>query len=94
MSQTILIPTPLRKLTGDVESVELDAENVGQVIDELERRFPGFRARVCDESGALRRFINVYVDGEDVRFLDNLSTRLPDGVEVSIVPAIAGGAGV
>lgn len=93
MSLKVLIPTPLRKLTGDADSVEVEARSVGEIIDQLERRFPGFRARVCSDSGELRRFVNIYVDGEDVRFLNNLSTEVRDGVEVSIVPAIAGGSG-
>jgi len=91
MSLKILIPTPLRKLTGDVESVEVGPGTVTEIIQELDHRFPGFRARLCEDSGALRRFINVYVDGEDVRFLENVSTPVKDGAEVSIVPAIAGG---
>ncbi len=91
MPLNVIIPTPLRKITGNVEAVEVDAATVAEVIERLEERFPGFRARLCDENGCLRRFINIYVDGEDVRFLDNLSTRLADSAEVSIVPAIAGG---
>jgi molybdopterin synthase sulfur carrier subunit len=91
MALRVLIPTPLRKLTGDAETVEVDAKNVREIIEQLESRYPGFAARICDDSGELRRFINVYVDGEDVRFLDNLSTTVSEGVEVSIVPAIAGG---
>ena len=93
MSLKVLIPTPLRRLTGDIDSVDVNASSVREIIEQLEDRFPGFRARVCDESGELRRFINVYVNGEDVRFLDNLGTSVSDGVEVSIVPAIAGGSG-
>ena len=91
MSLKVVIPTPLRKFTSGAESVEVDAETVGQVIDSLDSRFPGFRASVCDESGSLRRFINIYIDGEDVRFLENLSTKVTDGSEVAIVPAISGG---
>ena len=91
MSLKIIIPTPLRKITGDAETVEVETGTVRDIIDRLEVRYPGFRARLCDETGELRRFINVYVDGEDVRFLDNLSTNVRDGAEVSIVPAIAGG---
>lgn len=91
MSLKVLIPTPLRKLTGDVDSLDVEAHSVGEIIDQLEQRFPGFRSRVCGDDGELRRFVNIYVDGEDVRFLDNLSTKVGDGVEVSIVPAIAGG---
>lgn len=91
MSLKIIIPTALRRLTGETDTVEIEAASVSEAIDCLDQRFPGFRARVCDEAGELRRFINIYVDGEDVRFLDNLSTRIPDGAELSIVPAIAGG---
>jgi molybdopterin converting factor small subunit len=61
------------------------------VLDNLDSRYPGFRASVCDESGSLRRFINIYLDGEDVRFLENLSTQVTDGSEIAIVPAISGG---
>ncbi len=91
MSLRILIPTALRKFTDDVETVEIEAGTVKDVIDRLDERYPGFRARVCDTNGGLRRFIKIYVDGEDVHFLDNLATRVPEGAEVSIVPAIAGG---
>jgi molybdopterin synthase sulfur carrier subunit len=91
MSLQIIIPTPLRKITGNLDAVEIEAETINEAIDSLDERFPGFRSRVCDDTGELRRFINIYVNGEDVRFLDNLTTRIPDGAEVSIVPAIAGG---
>lgn len=72
-------------------AVEIETGTVAEILARLDIRYPGFRARVCEESGQLRRFINVYVDGEDIRFLDNLSTLVPDGAELSIVPAIAGG---
>ena len=91
MSLKVIIPTPLRKSTGDAGTVEVEAGTVTQIIESIEQRFPGFRSRLCDESGELRRFINIYVDGEDVRFLDSLKTNVPDGAELSIVPAIAGG---
>ncbi len=91
MSLKLIIPTPLRKLTGDLEEVEVETGTVRDLITQLEARYPGFQSRVCDEGGELRRFINIYIDGEDVRFLDNLATRVPEGAEVSIVPAIAGG---
>jgi molybdopterin synthase sulfur carrier subunit len=91
MSQRIIIPTLLRRLTGNVDVVEIEALTVSEVIERLDERYPGFRSRVCEETGELRRFINIYVDNEDVRFLDNLSTRVSDGAEISIVPAIAGG---
>ena len=91
MSLQIIIPTPLRQVTGNLDTVEIEAETINEAIDSLDARFPGFRSRVCDDQGELRRFINIYVNGEDVRFLNNLTTRIPDGAEVSIVPAIAGG---
>jgi molybdopterin synthase sulfur carrier subunit len=91
MSLKIIIPTPLRKFAGNQDSVEVEAATVQEIIDNLEEKYPGFRSRICDEAGELRRFINIYIDGEDVRFLDNLSSRVPDRAEVSIVPAIAGG---
>ena len=91
MSLKVVIPAPLRKHTLGAEIVEVDAGNVQEVIDKLEARFPGIRSSVCDDSGSLRRFINIYVDGEDVRFMENLKTPTRDGVEVAIVPAISGG---
>jgi molybdopterin synthase sulfur carrier subunit len=91
MSINIVIPTLLRKLTGDSDLVELEAATVQEVLDKLDASYPGFRARVCDPSGDLRQFINIYINGEDIRFLENLSTPIPGGAEVSIVPAIAGG---
>jgi molybdopterin synthase sulfur carrier subunit len=78
-------------LTYNADAVEVDATTVRDILDRLDERYPGFRARVCEESGELRRFINIFVDGEDVRFLDNLATQVPERAEVSIVPAIAGG---
>jgi sulfur-carrier protein len=91
MSLKVTVPTPLRKLTGGADAVEVEGETVSAVIEQLETRYPGFRARLCEESGELRRFINIYVEGEDVRFLDKLATRVRDGAELSIVLAIAGG---
>jgi molybdopterin synthase sulfur carrier subunit len=83
---------PLRKLTNDVDTVNADAATLRDAIERLEGEFPGMKERLVDEQGQLRRFVNVYVNGEDVRFLDNLGTALKDGDEVSIVPAVAGGA--
>lgn len=91
MSLKVIIPTPLRKFTANADTVEVETGTVLEVLDRLEEKYPGFRSRICDESGQLRRFINIYIDGEDVRFLDNLSTTVPDQAELSIVPAIAGG---
>ena len=91
MSLKVVIPTPLRKFTSGADIVEIEAATVREVLDNLDSKFPGFRASVCDESGSLRRSINIYLDGEDVRFLENLATRVPDGSEIAIVPAISGG---
>ena len=90
MAQTVIIPTPLRRFTGRVETVEVQGSTVGEIFGQLESQFPG-SARLCEENGELRRFINVYVDGEDIRFLDRLETSVGERAEVSIVPAIAGG---
>jgi len=91
MSQTVVIPTPLRKFTGGTELVEVEATTIDEVLQKLENRFPGIRAGICESSGNLKRFINIYVDGEDVRFLKELATPVREGTEVAIVPAIAGG---
>jgi len=87
----IRIPSPLRKLTNDAEIVNADAASLGEAIDVLDGEYPGIKERICDETGQIRRFVNVYVNGEDVRFLDNLGTKLAEKDEVSIVPAVAGG---
>ena len=91
MPAKIRIPTPLRKLTNDEEVVEVSAKTIGEAIGELQGRFPGIKDRLVDESGEVRRFVNVYVNEEDIRFLQNQQTPLKDGDEVSIIPAIAGG---
>jgi len=91
MAVKVRIPTPLRKLTNDQELVEVQAKTISDAIIELQGRFPGIRERLVDESGAVRRFVNVYVNEEDIRFLQNQQTPLKDGDEVSIIPAIAGG---
>ena len=91
MAVQVLIPTPLQKFTNDETSVALEAVSVDGLIDALDGRYPGLKARLCDEAGKLRRFLNVYVNSEDIRFLDNQATPLNDGDEVSIVPAVAGG---
>lgn len=90
MSQTLLLPTPLRKHTNGIESVQLTAINVKGAIDELEGRYPGIKSRICEEDNRLRRFINIYVDGEDIRFLNSLDTPLKDDSEISVILAIAG----
>jgi sulfur-carrier protein len=91
MSTKVRIPTPLRKLTNNEEMVEVSAGTVGGAITELQSRYPGIQERLVDESGAVRRFVNVYVNEEDIRFLQNQQTPLKDGDELSIIPAIAGG---
>jgi molybdopterin synthase sulfur carrier subunit len=88
---TVLIPTPLRKLTNELESVSAAGATVGEVIDHLETAFPGIKDRVCDEAGNVRRFVNIYVGGEDIRFLKDKATPVTEADEISIVPAIAGG---
>ncbi len=91
MSVTVRIPTPLRKLTNELDVVTGDGSNLVACIDSLEQQYPGLKERLCDEGGELRRFVNVYVNGEDVRFRQGLQTPLKPGDEVSIVPAVAGG---
>jgi molybdopterin synthase sulfur carrier subunit len=87
----VRIPTPLRKLTNNEELVEVNASSVGAAITELQSRYPGIKERLVDETGAIRRFVNVYVNEEDIRFLQNQDTPLQNGDEISIIPAIAGG---
>ncbi len=87
----VRIPTPLRKLTNDLEVVSAAGANVGELITNLDKAFPGLRERICDEQGNVRRFVNIFVSDEDIRFLQELATPVKDGDEVSIVPAIAGG---
>jgi molybdopterin synthase sulfur carrier subunit len=91
MSVQVLIPTPLQKFTNEEASVALDANTIDALIDALDARYAGIKGRLCDENGKLRRFLNIYVNSEDIRFLDNQATVLSDGDEVSIVPAVAGG---
>ena len=91
MTVTVRIPTPLRKLTGGADEVSIEASNVGELIESLESAHAGLKERLCDDAGEIRRFVNVYVNDEDVRFMGGRDTALKDGDEVSIVPAIAGG---
>jgi molybdopterin synthase sulfur carrier subunit len=88
---SVRIPTPLRKLTSDKDEVNISAASIGQLIDEMENQYPGIKSRLCDESGNVRRFINLYVNNEDIRFLKGKETALNEGDIVSIIPAIAGG---
>ncbi len=88
----MLIPQPLRNLTGNLSKVSGEGATLESLVSHLDGAYPGMRDRVMDESGQLRRFVNIYVNGEDVRFTEGLATALKDGDEVSIVPAVAGGA--
>jgi len=91
MPATVRIPTPLRRFTGGSEEVGAAGDTVGAVVDDLERQFAGIKERLCDEEGRVRRFVNIYLNGDDIRFLSHLETAVKDGDELSIVPAIAGG---
>lgn len=91
MSVKVLIPTPLQKLTNNQATLECEGATISELLEALEHRCPGLKERLCDENGELRRFVNFYVNSEDIRFLDGANTALNDGDEVSIVPAIAGG---
>lgn len=88
---SVLIPTPLRKLTNELGEVSTAGSTVGEVLTNLETAFPGFKERIFDEAGEIRRFILVHVNGEDIRFTDGLNTPVTDRDEVSITPALAGG---
>lgn len=91
MAVSVLVPTPLRNLTQGQDTVEVSAANVAAMVDTLEAQYPGMGGRLRGEDGTLRRFINIYVNDEDIRFLSGAETALKDGDQVSIVPAIAGG---
>jgi len=91
MPVSVRIPTPLRKLTNDEELVTVEASTIGDAIAELQTKYPGIKERLVDENGEVRRFVNIYVNEEDIRFLQNKETPIKDGDEVSIIPAIAGG---
>lgn len=91
MAVKLRIPTPLRRLAGGAAELSVEGGTVKEVLASLERDHPGFRERIYDESGEIRRFVNIYVAGEDIRFLKGEETPVKDGEEVSIVPAVAGG---
>ncbi len=88
---TVRIPTPLRKLTKGEAEVAAKGNNVKEILENLEQNFSGLKERICDEHGSIRRFVNVYLNDEDIRFLNNLETKVKEGDSISIVPAIAGG---
>ena len=91
MAVTVRIPTQLRSLTGGSNRVEVEATTVGEVVAALEVAHPGFAERLLDDEGAVRRYVNLFVDDEDIRFVDGLQTPVKDGQTLSVVPAVAGG---
>ena len=91
MSIQVRIPTPLRKLTGEAEVVNAEGATIADVLTSLDSSYPGLIERICDENGDIRRFVNVFVNDEDIRFLQEKTTPVKEGDEISIVPAIAGG---
>ncbi|NUN13650.1 MAG: MoaD/ThiS family protein [Myxococcales bacterium] len=91
MAITVKIPTPLRRLTGGKDIVQIEGQSVREVIENLEAAHPGLKTKLCDDEGNVRRFINIYANQDDIRFLDKMETQLKHGDELSIIPAIAGG---
>ena len=91
MSATVKIPTPLRKLTNNETSVDADGTTVEQIVESLESAYPGMQERLIDDNGDLRHFVNIYLNGEDIRYIDGLKSSVSDNDELSIVPAVAGG---
>lgn len=91
MSVSVRIPTILRTYTGDESQVSAEGATLAEVLDSLDAAYPGIKARIVDEDGKLRRFVNVYVAEEDVRFSDGLQTPAPEGTQISVIPAVAGG---
>lgn len=91
MAVKVRIPTPLRKLTNGSDEVVVDGSNVAELIENLEKSYPGLKERICEPDGKLRRFVNLYLNDEDIRFKKNMETELKENDELSIIPAIAGG---
>ncbi len=93
MAVKVRIPTPLRKLTNGSDEVVVEGTNVAELIENLEKNYPGLKERICEPDGKLRRFVNLYLNDEDIRFKKNMETELKENDELSIIPAIAGGRG-
>jgi molybdopterin converting factor small subunit len=91
MGATVTVPTQLRTLTGGLSEVEGEGTTIAEVIHALDEQYPGFATRVLDDSGSIRRFVNVYLNSEDVRFLDGIKSEVPQKASISIIPAVAGG---
>lgn len=92
MAIKVRIPTPLRKLTNGSDEVTAAGSNIAEIIEDLEKNYPGLKERICEGDGKLRRFVNIYLNDEDIRFKENMETVLKENDELSIIPAIAGGA--
>jgi len=92
MAIKVRIPTPLRKLTNGSDEVTAAGSNIAEIIEDLEKNYPGLKERICESDGKLRRFVNIYLNDEDIRFKENMETVLKENDELSIIPAIAGGA--
>ena len=91
MSATVRIPTPLRKVTNGEDKASVNSGTMKDVMESLEQQFPGIKSRICEDTGELRSFVNVYINGEEIRFMDGMGRSVDSGDEVSIVPAVAGG---
>ncbi len=91
MAVTVRIPTPMRKLAGDAKAVLASGASIGAVVADMDRQFPGFKDRLCEDDGSLRRFVNFYLNGEDIRYANGVETSVKDGDEISIIPAVSGG---
>lgn len=91
MGIQVRIPTPLRKLTNGESEVEANGADISELIDDLEKNYPGIKGKLCEENGNVRKFLNIYLNDDDIRFMDSLATEVRDGDSVSLIPAIAGG---
>jgi len=91
MGIKVRIPTPLRKLTNGESEVEANGADISELIDDLEKSYPGIKDKLCEENGNVRKFLNIYLNDDDIRFMDSLATELRDGDSISLIPAIAGG---
>ena len=91
MGINVRIPTPLRKLTNGESEVEANGADISQLIDDLEKNYPGIKEKLCEDNGNVRKFLNIYLNDDDIRFMDSLATEVKDGDNVSLIPAIAGG---
>lgn len=91
MGIKVRIPTPLRKLTNGESEVEANGADISELIDDLEKSYPGIKSKLCEENGNVRKFLNIYLNDDDIRFMDSLATEVRDGDNISLIPAIAGG---